>query len=44
MTYKLLIKNFFKYKNLKIVSDGIISTKGIPGSSIDLIVTSPPYS
>ena len=37
-------KVYYKYKDIKIVKDNSLYTKEIPNSSIDLIVTSPPYN
>jgi len=37
-------KVFFEYEKLKIVNDDILTTIEIDNSSIDLIVTSPPYN
>ncbi len=38
------IKPYFKYNNIVIYNDDILSISAIPHSSIDLIVTSPPYN
>ena len=37
-------KIFFEDENIKIINDEFISTNQIPSSSVDLIVTSPPYN
>lgn len=37
-------KVFFENSNLKIINDDVISTNKISESSVDLIVTSPPYN
>ncbi len=38
------IKPYFKHNNIVIYNDDILSISAIPPSSIDLIVTSPPYN
>ena len=35
---------FFEAENIKIINDDFITTNQIPSSSVDLIVTSPPYN
>ena len=37
-------KTFFEMEDLKIINDDFITTMEIPLSSVDLIVTSPPYN
>lgn len=37
-------KVFFSFKNITIINDDILVTKAIRPSSVDLIVTSPPYN
>ncbi len=37
-------KKFFEIEGLRIINDELISTNEIPPSSVDLIVTSPPYN
>jgi site-specific DNA-methyltransferase (adenine-specific) len=37
-------KPYFREKGISIYNDDILTTKAIPASSIDLIITSPPYN
>ena len=37
-------KTYFKSENIVVINDDILTTKKIPKSSIDLIITSPPYN
>ena len=35
---------FFEYENIRIFNDDFVASHSLPDSSIDLIVTSPPYN
>nr|HDM59463.1 site-specific DNA-methyltransferase [Bacillota bacterium] len=35
---------FFEYENIRIFNDDFVASHCLPDSSIDLIVTSPPYN